>query len=76
MIGRQCVMTATVGHLGQVIAIVVVVLIGLNVVRHTAAQPSKPAISRIGLLKLRWVALYDSGRVEGEWRFAALNSSL
>ena len=75
-------MTATslaiVGHLGQVIAIVVVVLIGLGVLMWaswkaspaiTVAQPSKPAISGIGFLKLRWVLLNDSGRIEGERSF-------
>ena len=35
----------------------------------TVAQPSKPAISGIGFLKLRWVVLNDSGRIEGERSF-------
>src|SRR5262249_33788847 len=80
-------MTATglaiVGHLGQVIAIVAVVLIGDIDVGEleaspttTVAQPSKPPISGIGLLKLRWVVLNDSGHIERQWRFRSGNSAV
>ena len=42
----------------------------------TVAQPSKPAISGIGFLKLRWVVLNDSGRIEGERSFRSGDSTV